>query len=78
MKDYKTIRAEINDFYNNKKNLSEIKRLEEALKEAENYLNDPEIKDELRFVHGVNNSRNVGLLFQRFFAEIKAGARNAR
>lgn len=47
MKDYKTIRAEINVFYNKKKNLNEIKRLEESLKEVENYLNNPEISDDV-------------------------------
>ena len=47
MKDYKTIRAEINGFYNKKKNSSEIKRLEESLKEVENYLNNPEISDDV-------------------------------
>ena len=83
MKDYKTIRAEsntiraeINGFYNKKKNLNEIKRLEESLKEVKNYLNDPEISDDVllelhkNFKHDIPS---LNLTMISFFASCFSG-----
>lgn len=76
MKDYKTIRAEINGFYNKKKNLNEIKRLEESLKEVENYLNDHEISDDVllelhkNFKHDIPS---LNLTMISFFASFFSG-----
>lgn len=47
MKDFKTIKAEIDDFYNKNKNLSKFKRLKKSEKEVKDYLDKTAIDDDM-------------------------------